>query len=169
TTINYDNGILLGNTLAILEESIECGKSPVGEHSISIRHNSSVEISVFVQDCYKALSVIIPNIYFILLGIEIIKEKRIATKQKKKELQYNESLKAIEIENAQIQLERNKVALKKEQLEFENQLTAPMEQSQDALRQNIMNLGVNISEIHHITYGNIPPEAKENIIQYSSR
>lgn len=169
TGINYDNGILLGSTLSIIEESIEYGKSFIGEHSISIRHNSNVEISVFIQDCYQALCVIIPNIYFTLLGIEIIKEKRITNQQKKKELQYSETIKSIDIERAQIQLERDKVALKKEQLELENQLAAPMQQTPEALRQNILNLGVNISEIHHITYGNIPPDVNENIIQHSSR
>lgn len=169
TEINYSNSILLGSTLSIIEESIEYGKSSIGEHNISIRHNSNVEIFVFIQDCYQALCVIIPNIYFIFLGIENLKEKRITNQQKKKELQHDDAMKSIEIENAQIQLERDKIALRKEQLELENQLTVSLQQSPEALRQNIMNLGVSISEIHHITYGNIPPDANENIIQQSSR
>ncbi len=168
TAVNYNNGNLLGNTLSILEEIIECGKSADGEHSISIRHNSSVEIFVFIQDCYQALSVIVPGIYSVCLGIEILKEKRIANKQKKKELEYDETLKKIEIKKAQTQLERDKIALKKEQLELEKQLVDPIQQNQAVLRQNILNLGVDISEIHHITYGNIPPDADEKIIQYSS-
>lgn len=169
TKISYDNSILLGNLLSIIENIIEYRKSLEGEHSVSVRHNSNIEIGVFLQDFYQALTVIVPSIYSILLGIEILNEKRIANKHAKKELQYEEALKALEVENAQVELERNKIALKKEQLELQNQLTLSVPHNQETLRQNVLDLGIEVSEISHITYGNIPPDVNENIIQFSSR
>lgn len=167
TEITYDNGNLLGQTLSILEELIEYRKSKVGEHNISIRHNSNVEILVFLQDLYQSLAIIVPAIYSVFLGIEILKEKKTTNKQRRLELQYEKSLKSIEIENAQIELERNRIGLEKEKLELENQLIQRL-QNQEELRQNIIDSNINISEIHHITYGNIPPDVNENIIQFWS-
>lgn len=169
TNINYNDSVRLGNLLSTLEIVIECTKSAEGEHNISIRHNSNIEIAVFLQDFYQALTVIIPGIYSILLGIEILKEKKIANKQSMRKLEYEESLKAIEIENKQVELERNKIARQKELIELQKQLDIPLDWDQEKFRQNILDLDINISEIHHITYGNIPPDANENIIQFSNR
>uniref|UniRef100_N1ZWI5 Pentapeptide repeat-containing protein n=1 Tax=Eubacterium plexicaudatum ASF492 TaxID=1235802 RepID=N1ZWI5_9FIRM len=169
TNINYSDNIRLGNLLTILETTVEYTKSSKGEHSISIRHNSNIEIAIFLQDIYQALTVIIPSIYSILLGIEILKEKRIANKQSKRELEFEESLKALEIESKQIELERNKIARQKELIELQNQLTFTQHLDQETLRQNILDLDIDIEEIHHITYGNIPPDANENIIQFSNQ
>jgi uncharacterized protein YjbI with pentapeptide repeats len=169
TNINFNDNVRLGNLLSTLEIAIENTKSSEGEHSISIRHNSNIEIAIFLQDIYQALTVIIPGIYSILLGIEILKEKRIANKHSKHKLELEESLKVLEIESKQVELDRNKIALQKEWVELQNQLALTLNLDQETLRQNILNLDINIPEIHHITYGNIPPNANENIIQFSNQ
>ena len=84
-------------------------------------------------------------------------------------MELEESLKVLEIESKQVELDRNKIALQKEWVELQNQLALTLNLDQETLRQNILNLDINIPEIHHITYGNIPPNANENIIQFSNQ
>lgn len=158
----------IGVLLSTIELLIETGKSEIGEHSILCRHNSAEEVFIVIQDIYQALKIIIPSIYSVLLGAFILDEKWKAQKKYKLDQEKASELKKIEIERAHIELEREKIALEKEKAEF-LQMQMKMEHVTKNLRRNIVNYNIDILEINHISYGNIPPNADKEIIQFSSK
>lgn len=168
TNVYPEESEKIGILLSTIELLIETGKSEKGEHSILCRHNSAEELFVVIQDIYQALQFLIPSIYSVLLGTFILDEKW-RTREKNKLDQANASaLKEIEMERARIALEREKIALEKEKSEF-FQIQSKMENTTESLRKNIVNYGIGILEINHISYGDIPPEANKKIIQFSTK
>lgn len=158
----------MGVLLSTIELLIEAGKSKKGEHSILCRHNSAEEIFIVIQDIYETLHILIPAFYSVLLGTFILDEKwKNREKYKIDQKNYSEA-KEIEIERARIELEREKIALEKEKLEF-IETQKKIEQTTKNLRKNIVNHSIDILEIHHISYGDIPPETDKKIIQFSSK
>ena len=158
----------LGLLLSTIEQIIDVGKSKKGEHSIRCRHNSAEELVVTIQDIYQALYILIPAIYSVLLGTFALEEKWENRKKNKLEKKNASELKEIEIEKARIELERDKLALEKEKYEF-YQMQEKTENLKENLRKNIVNNNIDILEIKHISYGDIPPRANKKIIQYSSK
>ena len=75
-------------------------------------------------------------------------------------------MKEIEVERTRIALERDKIALAKEQHEL-YQMQLEMANIQENLRKDIIQSDIDILKIQHISYGDIPPKANKNIIQYS--
>ncbi len=169
TNIFPDESNKLGILLTTLENIIEQGKSDCGEHKIVCRHNSAEEIIITIQDIYQALQTILPMIYSVLIGVFILDEKKEKYLTNKLERKNADELKQIEVEKARIELEREKMALEKEKIDFAN-LQSQQNSNQireEILRRNILDNDINISAIRHITYGDIPPHAENNICQFS--
>ena len=154
--------------LATIERIIEVGKSKKGEHSILCRHNSAETLLVVIQETYESLNVIIPAIYSILLGYLVLEEKWENRKKNKIEQKNAVELKEIEMEKARISLEREKLALSKEKYEL-YKIQSQMASIQEDLRKNIIHNNIDILEIQHISYGDIPPLVNKNIIQHSAK
>lgn len=173
TNIYPHESLQLGKLLSILEEIIEEGKSEYGEHSIICRHNSAEEVVVVIQEIYQSLQIIIPSIYSILLGVMVLEEKIVSHKKLQAEKGHIKHLKEIEIEKAAISLEREKLALKKEREEYAEYQAKKAEETNrvknQILRRNILDNHISIAEIHHMTYGNIPPEAIPDILEFSCK
>ncbi|WP_304425143.1 pentapeptide repeat-containing protein, partial [Romboutsia ilealis] len=168
TNVYPEESEKIGVLLSTLELLIETGKSEKGEHSILFRHNSAEEVFIVIQDIYRALQLLVPAIYSVLLGAFILDEKWKAKKKYKLDQKNASELKEIELERTRIELEREKIALKKEKMEF-FQMQTKMEHTTENLRKNIVNYSIDILEINHISYGDIPPEADKKIIQFSSK
>lgn len=171
TNIFPDESNKLGILLATLEDIIDQSKSDCGEHKIVCRHNSAEEIIITIQDIYQSLQTAIPMIYSVLLGVLILEEKWGDHLTSKLERKNASELKQIEVERARIELEREKIALEKEKSDF---FAWQLEQNnkknqikEKILRRNIVDNNINISAINHITYGDIPPNAEKNILQFS--
>lgn len=158
----------LGILLSTIEQLIELGKSEKCEHSVLCRHNSAEELVVVIQDTYQALQIIIPAIYSILLGFFVLEEKWENRKEKRSEILNTSELKEIEMERARIKLEREKIALEKEKYEL-FKMQEGIEKEVEDLRKNIVNNRIDILEIKHISYGDIPPNVNKKIIQNSSK
>lgn len=158
----------LGILLSTIEQLIEIGKSEKGEHSILCRHNSAEELFVVIQDTYQALQILIPAVYSVLLGFFVLEEKWEKRKKEKARKENYSELKEIEMERARIELEREKVALEKEKYEL-FQIQERNKNDVEDLRKNIVNNRIDVLEIKHISYGDIPPNVNKKIIQYSSK
>lgn len=171
TNVYPEESEKLGILLATLEQIIEQEKSGKGEHEILCRHNSAEEIVITIQDIYQALQFIIPTIYSVLLGAFILEEKWTNHKKQKIELQNSSELKELELEEARIEVERKRIALEKEKAEYhmweQEQITQKNSIKNEILRKNIANNNIEITEISHITYGDIPPEVDKRMLQYS--
>lgn len=154
--------------MSIIEQIIEIGKSEKGEHSILCRHNSAEELVVIIQETYEFLHVIIPAIYSILLGFLVLEEKWESRKKNKFDQQHASELKEIEVEQARITLERSKIALAREKHEL-CKAQLEMANIQENLRKDIIQSNIDILEIQHISYGDIPSTADKNIVQYSAK
>ena len=154
--------------MSIIEQIIETGKSEKGEHSILCRHNSAEELVVIIQETYESLRVVLPAIYSILLGFLVLEEKWENRKKNKLDQQNASELKEIEVERTRIALERDKIALAKEKHEL-CQIQLEMANIQENLRRDIIQSDIDILKIQHISYGDIPPTANKNIVQYSAQ
>lgn len=168
TDIYPEDAVKLGKLLSIIEQIIETGKSEKGEHSILCRHNSAEELVVIIQETYESLQIIIPAIYSILLGFLVLEEKWENRKKNKVDQQNASEMKEIEIERARIALELDRIALAREKHEL-CQMQCKMTNIQEDLRKNIIQSNIDILEIQHISYGDIPPTTNKNIIQYSAQ
>lgn len=173
TNISYDNQVQIGVIISALEQIIENGKSEFGEHSITCRHNSDIQIAVIIQDVYESLKIIIPNIYYVLMGILALEEKAAARKRIQWEKKHQQQLDEIELERTKIRLQREKLALQKETAEYEEQKmqkeNATDKIKNEILRKNIQNNNITVRYIKHLSYGNIPETAAPEIITYCSK
>lgn len=177
----------LGILLSSIEQLIEQNKSEKGEHNILCRHNSAEEILVTIQDIFPALEHIIPEIYAVFIGAFILDKKFSTRKKTALDLKYAQELKELEVKEKHIELEkkelelqekhieieRQKLQLQKEKDEYENSKNKQIQDknyiSMEILRKNITDHAICINEIHHITYGDIPPEADVKIVQYKQK
>ena len=173
TDVYPEDSQKLGMILSVLEQIIEQNKSEKGEHNILCRHNSAEEILITIQDIYQALTVIIPTIYSVILGAMILEEKWNTRKKDQVELKYATELKELEIREKRMEIESKELQLIKEKAEYiawqNKQLQDKNRIPNEILRRNITDNAIQVKEIHHITYGDIPQEIDKRILQYSQK
>lgn len=173
TNVYPNESIKLGELIAVIEQIIEQDKSQIGEHRIVCRHNSAEEIMIILQDIYSSLEIIIPTIYSVLLGIAILDEKGSNRKKNAIELKYASELKALELEEKKLVVAQKKIEYEKEYEEYMKWKSEQQKKknyiSNEILRGNITNNQIEIKEISHITYGDIPPKTNSQLIQFSSK
>lgn len=163
----------LGIILSVLEQIVEQNKSEKGEHNILCRHNSAEEILITIQDIYQALAIIIPTIYSVMLGAMVLEEKWNNRKKDRLDLEHAAELKELELHEKRMDVELKELQLAKEKAEYiawqNKQLQEKNRIPNEILRRNITDNEIQVKEIHHITYGDIPHEIDKRILQYSQK
>ena len=171
TNIFPEEQTKLGILLSTMEEIIELYKSPAGEHQINCRHNSAEAFLVLIQDTLPAVIATIGAFYSILVAHYTLQEKRISLQTMKKQKKLELKKMHLEIENERQQLINIQLdnQIKQDQVEQIN-LRKDHEKNavkEQILRKNISENDVEISEIKHILFGNIPSNIDEDFIQYT--
>ena len=154
-----------------MEEIIELYKSPIGEHQISCSHNSAETFLVLIQDSLPVVIATISTFYSVLVAHYTLKEKSIYLQTMKEE-------KKLELENMRLDIENKKQQLiniqmdnqiKQEQLEQINLKKAYEKNAvrEQILKKNISEKDVEITEIKHILFGNIPSNIDNDFVQHT--
>lgn len=171
TSIFPEEQIKLGVLLSTMEEIIELYKSPIGEHQISCSHNSAETFLVLIQDSLPVVIATISTFYSVLVAHYTLKEKSIYLQTMKEE-------KKLELENMRLDIENKKQQLiniqmdnqiKQEQLEQINLKKAYEKNAvrEQILKKNISEKDVEITEIKHILFGNIPSNIDNDFVQHT--
>lgn len=166
TDILHNDAARMGILLSTIEEIIEIHKSTNGEHSILCRHNSEEELHILLEDILPALIYIIPTIYYVLMGMLKLEEKRLDIIRKRTDN------KMLEKSN-QISIELKKTQLKKEQMELARYENEELERQNyvrsQILRNEITNHNINIKNIKHVIIGDIPPYIDRQLVEYNCK
>ncbi len=170
TNVNHDDAEKLGVLLSTIEEILELTKSHLGEHRIECRHNSTEAISIFIQDIFPNLLFCIGTLYSVLMSYYTIKEKYLEIREKKINLKTLEQQNSKDLEIATLQAIN---------LQLDNELKIQeinhikLEQThnnnlikEEIMRKNIDQANIEIHEINHVIYGNVPIHADKSIIQF---
>lgn len=180
TNIFPEETTKLGILLSTIEEIIELYKSPLGEHKIVCRHNSAETFFITLQEMLPIAITIITSLYSVLMSYYILEDKRIDVQIKKNNLKNLQIKNDLEIANAQLELENRKQQIlsyqldnQLKQLKLDNISSARAEEEnkikKQILSKNISENNVEISEMSHIIYGNIPTQIDEDLMKYRHR
>lgn len=159
----------IGVLLSAIEEMIEFNKSSYGEHQIICRHNSAETFLIMLQEALPNAIATVSILYAVLMSCYTLENKRLDLKIKQKTLNNmqtdaeirQQQLLGARLDNQLKQMEVNK--LQAEQLDEQNKLR------KEILSKNIYQNNVEITEIKHIIYGNIPTQIDKDFMQYSYR
>lgn len=170
----------LGILLSTIEEVIELYKSPLGEHQIACRHNSAETFSIMLQEVLPSAIFIVMSLYSVLMAYYNLENKRIDVCIKKKTLENMQTKNNLENTNAQLEAEVHRQQLinyqldnQLKQLELDN-IYSDQSEEQNKIRKKILSENINendveISEIRHIIYGNIPTQIDKDLVQFRHR
>lgn len=167
----------LGILLSTIEEIIELYKSPLGEHQIVCRHNSAETFFITLQEILPVAITIISSLYSVLMACYILEDKKIDIQIKKSNFKNIQIKNDLEIANAQLELENRKQQIlnyqldnQLKQLELDKIYSAHSEKEneirKEILSKNINKNNVEISEMKHIIYGNIPTQIDKDLMKY---
>lgn len=170
----------LGVLLSTIEEVIQLYKSPLGEHQIVCRHNSAEAFSIILREVLPSAIFIVTSLYSVLMAYYTLENKKIDVRIKKQTLKNIQAKNNLEITNSQLNLEVHRQQLINDQLDNKlKQLELAKiysEQSEEQnrirkkiLSKNIKENDVEISEIRHIIYGNIPTHIDKDLVQFQHR
>lgn len=170
----------LGVLLSTIEEVIELYKSPLGEHQIVCRHNSAEAISIILQEALPLAIFVVTSLYSVLMAYYTLEDKKIDVQIKRETLKNMQPKSSAEITNAQLELEVHKQQLINYQLDnqlkeleldkiYSKQLEEQNKIRKKLLSKNINENDVEISEIRHIIYGNIPTQIDKELLQFRHR
>lgn len=167
----------LGILLSAIETVIELYKSPLGEHQIVCRHNSAETFFITLQEILPVAITIITSLYSVLMACYTLEEKKIDMQIKKSNLENTQIKNNLDIANAQLELENRTQQILSYQLDNQlkqlelNEIYSTQLEKQNKIRKEILskNIGENnveISEMKHIIYGNIPTQIDKDLIEY---
>lgn len=170
TNISFSEEKKLGVALSVIEEIIELYKSDSMEHRIICHHGSPETFFLEIQDTLPTIVAIVGTLYGILVSHYTLQEKITSLQTAKLQRKLDLEKTQLEIANQKEQLINTRLdnQLKQTQLE---QITLERADSQDKikkqiLQKNISENNVEIKEINHIIFGNIPVNLDSDIIQY---
>lgn len=170
----------LGILLSAVEEIIEINKSSLGEHNIVCRHNSAEAFLLTLQETLPAAISIIASLYYVLMACYTLENKRIDMKIKKRNLKTMQIKSDLDIANAQMEYENRKEQLLNYKLDNQlkqlqiDEINSEQAEKENKLKKEILSKNINenniqISEIRHIIYGNIPTQIDKDLIQFEYR
>ena len=140
------------------------------EHRIICHHGSPETFFLEIQDTLPTIVAIVGTLYGILVSHYTLQEKITSLQTAKLQRKLDLEKTQLEIANQKEQLINTRLdnQLKQTQLE---QITLERADSQDKikkqiLQKNISENNVEIKEINHIIFGNIPVNLDSDIIQY---
>ena len=167
----------LGILLSTIEEIVELYKSPFGEHQIVCRHNSAEAFLITLQEILPAAITIITSLYSVLMACYTLADKKIDLDIKKSNLENIQIKNDLEIANAQLELENKKQQVLNHQLDNQlkqlelDKFNSARSEKQNEIKEKILSKNINennveISEMKHIIYGNIPTQIDKDLIEY---
>ena len=168
----------LGILISTIEEIIDLYKSPLGEHQIVCRHNSAESILITIQELLPTAVAIVAMFYSVLVSCTSLADKILDIKTKKSNLQASEHKNKLELEKTQVEIEklRNEnihYQLENElkQIELDSKRLEQLEKTnkinQMILSKNITQNNIEVTNMNHIIYGNIPTQIDKSLVQYS--
>jgi len=157
TNVSHEEADKLGILIYTIESVVDLYQSIYGEHKIVCRHNSPESILLVIQDFAPIAISIATGLYSVLMGYHKLEEKRL---QNKKLL--------AEIEKLNTEKIMNELDIKLKNIELQNKQAEEKNHTRNSiLSRNICQNNIEILDMHHFIYGNIPTQIDHSLVQNS--